>query len=212
MICICAASNKEWDCIKQCLAPKTVEVHPYGECFLSQTRDAVLYSKIGTRKSGASAGIQYLIDRYSPEKIILIGTCAGVDTKHSLCDVIIPHLAIQGDCFDDGTAGKISEKYSYEVNPGIHDGTVIATYDLPLIYQEDCKHMAKMGIIARDMESGAVANVCHINGIDLYIIKGITDFPGNYDPKDERQYLEYQTNVPIVMSKILTEILLQKDI
>ena len=53
------------------------------------------------------------------------------------------------------------------------------------------------------MESGAVANICRLNGTELVIIKGITDFPGNYDPDDERQYLEYQENVPKVMEKIL---------
>ena len=55
------------------------------------------------------------------------------------------------------------------------------------------------------MESGAIANICSLNHTELVIIKGITDFPGNYEADDERQYLEYKENVPKVMEKILKD-------
>ena len=57
----------------------------------------------------------------------------------------------------------------------------------------------------RDVESGAIANICKLNNTEIVIIKGITDFPGNYDPDDERQYLEYRDNVSKAMERILKD-------
>ena len=65
----------------------------------------------------------------------------------------------------------------------------------------------KYGIDARDMESVAVGNVCKTNNIELVIIKGITDFPGDYEESSEEQYLEYKSNIPKAMDKILREYL-----
>ena len=67
--------------------------------------------------------------------------------------------------------------------------------------------MEKYKVDIRDMESGAIANVCKLNNTEIVIIKGITDFPGNYEPDDERQYQEYKENVPKVMERILKEYL-----
>ena len=67
--------------------------------------------------------------------------------------------------------------------------------------------MSDHSVDIRDMESGAIANICKLNNVEIIIIKGITDFPGNYEMTDENQYLEYKENVPKVMNKILKEYL-----
>ena len=41
--------------------------------------------------------------------------------------------------------------------------------------------------------------------IDELQRKGISDFPGTYEPDDERQYREYEENAPKVMEKILKD-------
>ena len=83
--------------------------------------------------------------------------------------------------------------------------STIAFFDKPLIFRADCELMEKHKVDIRDMESGAITNICRLNHTEIVIIKGITDFPGNYEPEDERQYLEYKENIPRVMEKILKE-------
>ena len=211
MVGISVASNKEWNFVLKYYSDKVEKIYNYifGEYFYTTINNkSVLVYKCGARKSNASASTQYMIDKFNLDKIILIGTAAGVNKNYELLDILIPNIAIQGDCnfvekrepFQDKFITAIDlSKYNYE------QSSTICSLDKPLIYKEDCKIMLDYNVDIRDMESGAVANICKLNNVEVIIIKGITDFPGNYELTDERQYLEYKENVPKVMNKILKE-------
>lgn len=213
MVGISVASNKEWKFVLEYYKDKIDKVYNYifGEYFYASINDKkVLIYKCGARKSNASASTQYMIDKFNLGKIILIGTAAGVNKSYKLLDILIPNTAIQGDCnfvekgelFQDKFITKINlSKYNYK------QSATICSLDKPLIYKEDCKIMLDHNVDIRDMESGAIANICKLNDVEIIIIKGITDFPGNYEVTDEKQYLEYKENVPKVMDKILKEYL-----
>ena len=101
MIGISVAANKEWNYVKECYKDSIKELseYIYGEYFETTFNGKpVLVYKCGARKSNASASTQYIIDQFSPEKIILIGTAAGINKQYSLLDILVPDTAIQGDC------------------------------------------------------------------------------------------------------------------
>ena len=213
MIGISVAANKEWNYVKECYKDSIKELseYIYGEYFETTFNGKpVLVYKCGARKSNASASTQYIIDQFSPEKIILIGTAAGINKQYSLLDILVPDTAIQGDCSFIEKGEPFEDRFITRIDLSEYDVTAsstIASFDKPLIFRADCELMGKYKVDIRDMESGAIANICRLNHTEIVIIKGITDFPGNYDPKDERQYFEYKENVPKVMEKILDEYL-----
>ncbi len=213
MIGISVASNKEWNFIKEYYKTEIKEIsnYIYGEYFETEINNKkVLIYKCGARKSNASASTQYMIDKFNLQKIILIGTTAGINKKYKLLDILIPDVAIQGDCNFVEKGEQFQDKFITNIDLSKYDmiaTSTIASFDKPLIYKTDCELMEKNKIDIRDMESGAIANICKLNKIELVIIKGITDFPGDYEVDDERQYLEYKENVPKVMNKILKDYL-----
>ena len=213
MIGISVASNKEWRFVLEYYKDKIDKVYKYifGEYFYLLINDKkVLVYKCGARKSNASASTQYMIDKFNLDKIILIGTTAGVNSNYKLLDILIPNIAIQGDCNFAEKGEPFHEKFITSINLSkynCNESATICSFDKPLIYKEDCKIMVEHNVDIRDMESGAIANICKLNNVEIVIIKGITDFPGNYEVTDERQYLEYKENVPKVMDKILKEYL-----
>ena len=213
MIGISVAANKEWNYVKEYFSGSIKELseYIYGEYFETQINDkTVLIYKCGARKSNASASTQYIIDRFNPEKIILIGTAAGVNNQYNLADILIPGTAIQGDgdfiekgqTFRDRNIIHIDlSKYSVAGN------VTIASRDKPLVFKEDCELLGKYDVDICDMEAAPVANICQLNNTEIVILKGISDFPGKYDPADQRQYQEFVENVPKVMRKILNDYL-----
>ena len=213
MIGISVAANKEWNCVREYFRDSIKEVsgYIYGEYFETHINDkAVLIYKCGARKSNASASTQYIIDRFSPEKIILIGTAAGISKNYSLLDILVPDTAIQGDCNFIEKGQPFEDRFITHIDLSKYDvpsASTIASFDKPLIFKADCELMEKYKVDIRDMESGAIANICKLNSTEIVIIKGITDFPGNYEQDDERQYLDYKENVPKVMENILKKYL-----
>ena len=213
MIGISVAANKEWNCVREYFKGSVsgLSEYIYGEYFETMLNGkSVLIYKCGARKSNASASTQYIIDKFSPEKIILIGTAAGINRKYSLLDILVPDTAIQGDCNFLEKGQSFEDRFITRIDLSEYDvpaSSTIASFDKPLIFRADCELMEKYKVDIRDMESGAIANICRQNNTEIVIIKGITDFPDNYEPEDERQYLEYKENVPKVMEKILDEYL-----
>ena len=209
MIGIFVAANKEWAFVKEYFKDEIKELNTYifGEYFETAINGkAVLIFKCGARKSNSSASTQYIIDRFSPEKIILIGTAAGVNNQYSLTDILIPSTAIQsdGDFIEKGQDFRDRNITHIDLSKyAVVGNQTIASRDKPLIFKEDCELLRKFNVDICDMEAAPIANICQLNNTEIVIIKGISDFPGNYDPADKRQYQEFVENVPKVMEKIL---------
>lgn len=211
MIGISVAANKEWKAVKEYYKDDIKELteYIYGEFFETTIYGkSVLIYKCGNRKCKASASTQYIIDRFNPEKIILIGTAAGVNEDFDLVDILIPDMAIQSDCGFFEKEQPFQERFITNIDLSeynVRGSATIASRDKPLIFKEDCELMRKNNVDIVDMESAAIAEVCKLNDTELVIIKGISDFPGHYEVDDERQYQEFVENVPKVIEKILND-------
>ena len=73
--------------------------YPYGEYFTKSINDnELVFYSTGVRKVNGIGGNQYMISKFNLTKVIVAGTCAGIDDHFSNLDILIPNKAVQYDC------------------------------------------------------------------------------------------------------------------
>jgi len=219
MIGISIANSKEWECTLNFFNKNVYDClkYPYGEYFILEylNKKIVVYHS-GVRKVSSSSACQYMIDKFNLEKVIVIGTCAGVNSKYHELDIIIPKMMVQYDCTVKEMEPLIKERFNVsldlkELDFNYHTG-IIGTSDKPLVMYDDYLSVKENNIDIVDTESAAIAYVCKVNNVKILIIKGISDFPikeNNSDIKSsyDNQYNIFVSNIPKVMNKIFKEYL-----
>lgn len=219
MIGIGIAATFEWEAVLKYynINESKIKEYPFGFYFkrILNHRVCIFYKCTG-RKVISSSATQYMIDHFNLDKVILIGTCAGIDDKYKPLDIFMPNLAVQYDCTVKEIEPLIKErfnvsidlsKYNFEYNTGI-----IGTADKAVVMWKDYLELKNSNITIADCEAAAVAYICQANNVECIIIKGISDFPEDETGKDELKSNEEQinvfvTNTPLVMNKICDEYL-----
>lgn len=189
-----------------------LERYPYGEFYRTtfMNKDIVFF-RTGIRKVNAASAVQYMIDRFSIEKVIVLGTCAAVNDSYDYLDVVIPQKIVDYDFIVRDYMEEIPEGAFIEV-PNVNialeymDG-ILGTSDKALVSWKDLTYLASNGIDASDMESYAVCKVAITNNIDYIVLKGVSDRPiKNSDDLSEQEEV-CEENTPIVMKKIIEDYL-----
>lgn len=219
MIGIGIAATIEWEAVLKYYDIKENEIkeYPFGFYFnkVLNKKECIFYKCTG-RKVISSSATQYMIDHFNLNKVVLIGTCAGIDDKYKPLDIFMPNLAVQYDCTVKEIEPLIKErfnveidlsKYNFDYNTGI-----IGTADKAVVMWKDYLEIKNNNITIADCEAAAVAYICKANNVECVIIKGISDFPEDETGKDELKSNEEQinvfvTNTPLVMNKICDEYL-----
>ena len=214
MIGISVAAQKEWKVVLDYYHKdiNEIEKYPHGEYFFETINNKeVIFYRCGTRKTKSSGATQYMIDKFNLSKIIVIGTCAGVDESYSLLDIFLPNKVVQADCTYLENGDSFKEDFIVDIDLSKLDFNyntcILGSSDKPMIHKEICDLMLKKNLTIIDMESSPIAYICKVNNVKCIIIKGISDFPGKYDVSDENQFNEYVVNIPKVITKILTDYL-----
>ena len=157
-----------------------------------------------------------MIDKFNLKKIVVLGTCAGVDRKYKQHDIIIPEKVVQYDCTVRETEPLIKERFNVEIDLSSLDFDyntgVLGTADKPLVMWNDYLIVKENGITIVDTEAAGIAYVCKMNKVGILIIKGISDFPTNEEDSTkelshEEQYNLFIKNIPIIMNKIFNNYL-----
>ena len=211
MIGICIAAKKEWESVLKKFNISNCEVYPFGEYFKTNLYDEdVIIYRSGVRKMNCSAATQYMIDHFNLEKIIVAGTCAGIDDRYKNLDIIFPNKLVQYDCTVKETETLIKDSFTvlidmgnYEVNTG-----TLGTADKPVVMWKDYIELKNNNITIADTESAAIAYICKANKVECVVIKGISDFPSNEnestkEKSHEEQYNLFVANIPIIMNNII---------
>ena len=214
MICFVVALNKE----AEYFIKNAKEVKPFllkdkkAFSFKFLGEDCVL-ALSGIGKVSAALTTQALIDEYNPKVIVNFGSAGGMTKDLNVLDYCIIDEACQFDfdvtVLDPVPVGYIQE-YDRVFFPAIvpKNNTLIvkkvATADRFNNDVNDINQIINMGASIRDLEGGAVAQVCQSNNTPLIMIKGISDVYGKVSA--ERQFVE---NLEIV-SKGFTNVL--KDV
>lgn len=219
MIGISIATKWEWDAALEYYGKRSEECnkYPFGEYFEIEIGNAsLIFYSTNARKVNSAAANQWMICTYKLSKIIVIGTCAGIDPAYKPLDIVIPNRAVQYDCTVKEIEPLIKQSFTVDIDLSNLDfkyytGT-IGTADKAVVMWDDYLELKNNNITVADTESAGVAYVCKKNGVACIIVKGISDFPINKDYSNmnngnEEQFNVYLENTPKVMRTILNDYL-----
>ena len=172
-------------------------------------RHDVIAMQCGIGKVNAAIGTLTLVNSFLPDFVINSGVAGGADQSISVMDVVAGARVAYPDvwCGPESELGQVQglplyfegAKRLLDLVPdreGIHKG---------LICSGD-QFIDTLGAVSRikgnfpealavDMESGAIAQVCHLNKVPFLAMRVISDSPGaSHD--NTRQYLDFWTDAP----------------
>ena len=173
----------EWDAVKPMFPDAKLENFPYGECLKVTLGnwDLQLFHA-GWGKIASAGAIQYLIDRYSPDLIINLGTCGGFEGVVRQGDIILVDktyvydiVELMGDLdITSSYASSLDLRWLREPYPHLARRGLIASADSDLP-PEKISFLKGKGAIAADWESAALAWVAQKNDARLLILRGVSD-------------------------------------
>ncbi|RLQ91413.1 permease [Planomicrobium sp. Y74] len=214
MIGISIATKWEYEATLEYFSIKNNErfCYPYGEYFTRTINNAELvFYSTGIRKVNGVGGNQYMISKFNLTKVIVAGTCAGIEDKFSNLDIFVPDKAVQYDCTVKEIEPFIKQSFIVDIDVSkygndFNTGT-IGTADKAVVMWKDYLELKENNIIIADTEAGAIAYICKKNDVECIIIKGISDFPTEESTADNfesnlEQINVYIENTPKVMNKI----------
>ena len=140
----------------------------------------------GVGKVNAGAGAQYAIDCLGADKIVNLGVAGGLNDKMSVGEIYAIESAVQYD-FDlvalngtkMGTLNEYDEPYLPLNTPAVYPLKRLASADRFNDDRADFLLLTKqLEADVRDMEGGAIAQVCRHADIPFYSFKAISDIAG----------------------------------
>lgn len=173
----------EWNAVKPLFPDAKIRRFPFGECFDILLQDEhISFFHSGWGKIASSGSMQYVIDKYSPDLIVNLGTCGGFEGDVEQGEIILVDrtyvydiVELMGDLDIVSYYGSsldlswLAEPYPYPVRRGM---IASADSDLP---PAKIPFLKEQGAIAADWESAALAWVAQQNNARLLILRGVSD-------------------------------------
>ncbi|MDI3236362.1 permease [Exiguobacterium antarcticum] len=190
--------------------------YPYGQYFSRTIKGTeVVFYSTGVRKVNGVGGNQYMLARFPITKVLVVGTCAGIDERFEVLDILIPERAVQYDCTVKEIEPFLKPSFIIEMDVakyGIKGHCTIGTADRAVVMWNDYLELQENGITIADTEAGEIAYICRKNEVECIIIKGISDIPTDetdLDPlqSNQEQINVYIANTPKVMTRIFDDYL-----
>lgn len=157
--------------------------------------NTVVLLQCGIGKTNAATGVTNLIMTFHPDYIISTGVAGGIDTRLDVMDIVIGKKVCYHDvyCGDDcdpgqvqglprlfnGDEGLVAVATNLETDVNIVPG-LICTGDQFVTNHDELeviKEKYPQGL-AVDMESAAIAQVCHLWNVPFLSFRIISDTPG----------------------------------
>lgn len=155
----------------------------------------IVVAKSGVGKVNAAVSAANLIAKYAPQVLLNTGVAGGIDASLSVMDIVVGKRTAYHDvdCGPDVLRGQIQDMPLYfeadsrlfdaamrvKSKTKIHDG-LICTGDQFITDQAQLKIIKQKFPegLAVDMESAAIAQVCHILATPFLSFRIISDTPG----------------------------------
>lgn len=156
----------------------------------------VALMQTGIGKVNAAIGAISLTDTFSPDLIVNTGIAGGTGQGAGILDVVIADSVayhdvycgpgnargqVQGlpERFDCSEAASLVNLDAVKDNPDVKHG-LIASGDLFVSTPEELWTVLEVqpDAMAVDMESGAIAQVCHLRDVPFLAIRVVSDTPG----------------------------------
>jgi len=183
-IVVLISAITEWLAVKDVLAPDALQNTPYGERFnMMITNCEVTFFHAGWGKTASAGAMQYVIDHFSPDVTINLGTCGGFEGEVELNDLILVERTFIYDIVElMGDFGSVPDYFASTLDlswlPGPYPTPVrrgvLASADSDL-QPDKIAQLKAQGAIAADWESAALAWVAEKNGVRLLILRAVSD-------------------------------------
>jgi len=173
----------EWNAVTLLFPDAKIRRFPFGQCFdILLQNEHISFFHSGWGKIASSGSMQYVIDKYSPDLIINLGTCGGFKGEVDQGEIILVDqtyvydiVELMGDLdivsyyASSLDLSWLAEPYPYSVRRGL---IASADSDLP---PSKIPFLKTKGAIAADWESAALAWVAQQNNARLLILRGVSD-------------------------------------
>ncbi len=167
----------------------------------------VAVGKCGIGKVNAAVGTLSLIDTFHPSLVINTGVAGGTGSGARILDVILASEVAYHDVWcgpgtEPGQAAGCPPRFicplpAAEIAPRIGAKTgLLASGDIFVSRPQDVSRILELypQAVAVDMESGAIAQVCHLKNVPFICLRVLSDTPGQDD--NIAQYENFWTDAP----------------
>ena len=174
---------------------ETVQSGPQEFLIGKMGESKVVLLQCGIGKTNAASGVTNLIMTFHPDYIISTGAAGGIDAKLNVMDIVIGkdvcyHDVICGDNYDPGQVQGLPRFFSG--NAHLIDIATSLQTDIRIVPGLICTgdqfitNRNELNVIkekypeglAVDMESAAIAQVCHLWNVPMLSFRIISDTPG----------------------------------
>ena len=160
MVGISIATKWEWQAVLEYFhkPAENCITYPYGKYFIETVNEVkLLFYSTGVRKVNGVGANQYMISQFSLKKVIVIGTCAGIDSQYQMLDIFVPSKAVQYDCTVKEIEPLIKESFIVDIDLSSYQyhgytGT-IGTADKAVVMWKDYLELKENNITIADTES-----------------------------------------------------------
>ena len=184
----------------------------------------------GVGKVNAARTTQILIDKYSVDYLINVGSAGGVNKELNILDIVIGDKLVQYD-FDISGAGNYEKgeicgigkffesdgrlvelsKQIIENMEGRDFNIVVGAIGSADLFCTDPNLGAKIreefGVECVEMEGAAIAQVCVLDSIPFLVIRGVSDSPNGNNDIDFHTYLGIVSNrVATILKQLVSKI------
>jgi adenosylhomocysteine nucleosidase len=192
-IVVVISASTEWQVIRDIFTDAEPQPSPFGHWFVvdldvGERTESVLFFHGGWGKVAAAASTQYVIDRWSPDLLVNLGTCGGFEGEIEKGTIILVERTVVYDIVEqmgdyeaaiahyatDVDLSWLGERYPQDVRR-----TLLVSGDRDLLVEDIPRLKAQFGAAAGDWESGAIAWVAARNHTRCLILRGVTDLVGS---------------------------------
>lgn len=194
-----------------------------------ENKECVLV-ECGVGKVNAARTTQILIDKYSVDYLINVGSAGGVNKELNILDIVIGDKLVQYD-FDISGAGNYEKgeicgigkffeadsrlvelsKQIIENMEGRDFNIVVGAIGSADLFCTDpnlgAKTREEFGVECVEMEGAAIAQVCVLDSIPFLVIRGVSDSPNGNNDIDFHTYLGIVSNrVATILKQLVSKI------
>ncbi len=187
------SADIEWQIVLDIFAGVQLQPSPLGQWFelnlpVGKRLEPVLFFHGGWGKIAAAASAQYVIDRWSPQLLVNLGSCGGLAGEIDKGTIVLVERTIVYDIIEQmGDFDEHIAHYTTQIDlawlgdryPQPVRRALLVSADRDLLTTDIAWLKAKYGAVAGDWESGAMAWVAARNRTRCLILRGVTDLVGS---------------------------------
>lgn len=180
-------------------------------------RHEIVATECGIGKVNAAAGTLTLIESFHPSLVINTGVAGGTGSEAGILDVVVAdrigyHDVWCGPGTTPGQAAGCPAVFGCPLADDAFEGLgvkrgLIASGDIFVSRREEVDRILSVypDAVAVDMESAAIAHICHLKNVPFVCIRVISDTPGSAD--NISQYENFWSDAPAHTFATLTAVL-----